>query len=438
MAKIMIMTPSHSAGGGVERILEDVQRTLHQAGHDVWLALPRSRLSDPADFLALHDTGLAVVEVPVEATTRGSRIRQLSAFLRRESPDLLINARVFDLYPAVAALKNGHSSAPRMISMIYSYEAALLWDLRGWSAVIDGVAVDAKLIADAASDLAGYPTERIERLPGPVQAPHRLRSPRKKKIRIGYVGRLQQRQKRVLDILPFMAQLDRLGIDYEMTIAGSGTAEGELRERLALEHSRNVHFLGWQSREQLYGSVYPELDILVHFAEWEGVTIAPREAMAHGVVPVISRFTALEHEGFFRDGQNALVFDPGDVERAAAHVRALDDDGRFLEELSAAAVESRRGIYSSEGVFSLWCEFVDRILDLPIRAAPAEQLPDLPSSGRLQALGIPDRVAEWLRNVTRWKNTIRRPSDEWPHTSGTAPHEWSERLHRFALGEGNR
>src|SRR5205085_37900 len=160
----------------------------------------------------------------------------------------------------------------------------------------------------------------VVEIAGGVAPPHRRRVAAPT-LRLGYVGRIATLQKRALDLADALDELRRRGVPFTCVVAGTGPEEAELRSRLP-----DVTFLGWQTTEQLYDHVYPELDVLLHFAAWEGVPIAPREAMAHGVVPVMARFRGIAAEDHFHDGVDSLTFDIGDVRAAADHVEHLHRD----------------------------------------------------------------------------------------------------------------
>ena len=82
---------------------------------------------------------------------------------------------------------------------------------------------------------------------------------------------------------------------------GSGPAELELRNKLRSGESAGkvvIHGLA-RSRFAVQGNV-SAVGRAGHFAHTEGVTIAPREAMVHGVVPLISGFVGLKTDGRFK------------------------------------------------------------------------------------------------------------------------------------------
>jgi hypothetical protein len=172
---------------------------------------------------------------------------------------------------------------------------------------------------------------------------------------------------------------------------------------------------GWLSTEKLYERVYPELDVLVHFAEWEGVTIAPREAMAHGVVPVVSRFIGLEQEGQFVDQQNALTFPVGDVSAAADAIERLHGDRALLARLSEAARNSQAGIRSERGATDAWASAFYGAMARDSRIG--RKLPPAPrDQGTLTRLHVPQAIAELVRRAR--PRIDAEPGGEWPHWSG--------------------
>ena len=192
-----------------------------------------------------------------------------------------------------------------------------------------------------------------------------------------------------------------------------------------------VSFEGWLPREALYEAVYPQLDVLVHFAEWEGNPISPREAMAHGVVPVMSRFRGCRAEGLFQDGRTVLLFDVGDTEAAARHVARLHDDRDLLRGLSQGTRGSLADSSFVDGAVAAWADTLRRAREMPMRT-PRDPRPRLPPSGALASLGIPPRMAALLRRLVGRQPVPREPADEWPHSSGLASQEELEAIRRWA------
>ena len=406
MPRILIATPTHATQGGVERILESLATHLPSRGFEVVFALAKGlRFHDPARFRAAFP---AVRGVDVDGTsgTAYGRRRALRRAIVDVRPDLVLNARLFDVYSAAAQLKReGHPL--RLAVTIQADEQEYLDDLARYAELVDCVVTSGALLAEKASRLV--PPEIVRSIPGGVAGARKhVQHDASRPLRLGYVGRVEQQQKRVLD-LPLVAdELRRRGIAFTLDVVGDGSALGELRSRV------DARFHGWLSTADLYERVFPELDVLVHFAEWEGITIAPREAMAHGVVPVISRFAGLDVEGQFVDSENALTFAVGDVNAAADAIERLHRDRSLLERLSLAARGSQEGIRSEQGAIDAWAEAFRDALARPARVG-GEVPPIRRDHGLLTRLGVPEGLAEIVRRLR--KRPHDDPGSEWPHAS---------------------
>lgn len=404
--RLFVCTPSHSLHGGVERILESLARGLPSRGIEVVFGLGRgARFNDPARFREAYPD-IRSVEVDGRSGTSWGRRHALRRAMLEVDPDLVLVARMFDAYPVASELKQ-HGHRLRLTVTIQSYESNYFADLDRYEEFVDLCVTSGERIAEVVRAISSVPAVSI---PGGVARPRRLRNPSAGPLRLGYVGRLQQQQKRVLDLFPLCEELDRRRVPYTLDIAGEGPAAAELRALLP-----QARFHGWLSTEKLYERIYPELDAFAHFAAWEGLTIAPREAMAHGVVPVVSRFAGAED---FVHGQNALTFPVGDVGAAADALELLHRDRALLERLSHAARESQQGIRTEAGALDAWAGAFAAAMAVPQRIG--RTLPKVArDSGLLTRAGVPDGVAELWRRLRRRRHAD--PGSEWPHWSGINP-----------------
>ena len=210
-----------------------------------------------------------------------------------------------------------------------------------------------------------------------------------------------------------------------MEVVGSGSpfhsSEGTLRERLKpMTDAGIVCWRGWVPKSELYERVLPSLDICLLFSPREGAPTAPREAMACGVVPVMSRFLGAHTEELYDHERNCLLFPVGDMSAAARCLQALHLDRKKLFALSTAAAQSITGKQTLAGSLSAWNDALYQIFERPPRVGG--RLPDdvARAPGRLQRLGVPAGIAEWTRRVAGRKSRGNCPSDEWPHASGLA------------------
>lgn len=417
---VLVLTPTAALRGGVESVLDDLNAGLPSRGWRLVFGLARGRFHDPRAYRAEHP-GLESIELDAGTGTRLGRVRAIQQALRRVRPEIVLNARLFDTYEAVAALKL-RGQAVRLATMVQAFEQEYLHDVARYADFVDLCLTSGQLLAQTVQRTSGLPAERVLSIPGGVRPALRARvlATPGSALRLGYVGRLDQVQKRILDLPLVLARLDGLGVPWTCRVAGTGACEAELRASLAaLGLAQRVRFEGWRSLTQLYEDVYPELDVFLHLAAFEGVTIAPREAMLHGVVPVIARFEGLEAEGHFVHERTALVFPVGDVGAAAQALARLHHERALLARLGVAACASQQGPGSLAAVLDAWDQALRRLLDAPLRVAP--RLPrEPPPSGRLAAWGLPAPVSEWLRRLARRRTPAADAGAEWPHWSGRA------------------
>lgn len=431
--RIVIASPSYATQGGVETIIRDLCRELPGRGWSPILALAQgAKFNDVARYRDAHP-GLPIVAVDGTRGTKQARLEVLAKLIGNENPDILLSFRVFDAYHAAVLAKQRRGS-PRLAIAIRGYEPQYLFDARLYRSNIDLCVVDGELLAAAAREVSGISSERVVSIPGGVRAPARMLQPRAPfvPLRLGYVGRLAQSDKRILDLVELVGLLSADGTRFLLSVVGSGPEEDALRTLLApFVQSGIVKFSGWMPSERLYSEIYPHIDCLLNFSPAEGVTISPREAMAHGVVPVISEFIGLRAERMFMHGVNSLVFPVGDMRAAAAHVRTLTRRPEYWLQLSENARTSQTGKYSADGAMDLWARTLDDcVQSSPMLAAP----PDVPrdDEGRLARLGLPPWWAQRVRDLLRVRSAPEGPGSEWPTGSGLMTPADATGIMRFA------
>jgi hypothetical protein len=250
-------------------------------------------------------------------------------------------------------------------------------------------------------------------------------------LRLLYAGRLEQQQKRALDLVPFAKHLAEKRVNFRLDICGAGPEEDRIRtdlQEFLLDGRVAMH--GWVTQSELYNRFYPQADCFIHFAAWEGVTISPREAMAHGVVPVISEFTGLHAERQFLDEVNSLTFPVGRPDAAAQRVVHLVSTPSLMAQLSIAAMESQSGRYSFAGAIDAWRDAFDKCMTLPPKTAPVPLVPEQ-FDGRLSRWGVPSSVQLKIR---RWLNkpvSHDSPGSEWPTASGLMTPDERQEIEAF-------
>jgi glycosyltransferase involved in cell wall biosynthesis len=115
---------------------------------------------------------------------------------------------------------------------------------------------------------------------------------------------------------------------------------GKLREemeRFVREHGLNVHFAGFVNQSQM-PQLYAAGDAFVLASTFEPRGTVVNEAMASGLPLIVTDvFGAIGD--IVREGENALVFRPGDVGALAAHLDRLIDEPALRARMAARSRE---------------------------------------------------------------------------------------------------
>lgn len=421
MKRLLIISRCSEPRGGADRIIVDLCRELPNMGWDVVLGLTQGANFNSVERYCEFHGDITALAIDGTLGTRRSRLKALERCIRTTEPDVVLSVRVADVYEVMAGLKQKMQDPPRLAVGVRAFEAPYFFDLKRYIGFVDLCVTSGQLIAKACSDLAGIDPSRAISIPGGVRPPH-VPSDRvsvSRPVRILYAGRLEQSQKRCLDLIAVASELQSRGVKFQLVIAGAGPAESEMRQAAIKEGLESrVEFLGWVAEEDLYASVYPQADLFLHTAAWEGVTIAPREAMAHGVVPVMSEFIGCKAEGQFVHDRTALTFPVGDVNRAADHIQTLIQHPETYQRLSGGAQQSQQDGYSFRGTMKSWDTALKECLrNSSLLSASIPVVVDK-TSGVLANLPVPNFIADGIRRLLRRPVQHKSPGSEWPTTTG--------------------
>jgi glycosyltransferase involved in cell wall biosynthesis len=246
------------------------------------------------------------------------------------------------LYVAVAKL-----CGVRVVYQVHGGSVANLWTpaLRATLRWPDAVVVLAQSELDEIRKLV--PRQNVALVPNAIDcAPLlQLRRSSSRTLRLVHIGRLI-RAKGVFDMVEGLALAQRQGVAAHLVIAGDGPAAADLRaavERLGL--GRAVTFAG-----PAYGEdkrkLLAEADVLLLPSHAEGLPYALLEAMAAGVVPVVTPVGAIAD--VVQRGVHGVFVPVGDPGAIAAAIRELAGERERLARMSAACCERVAARYSVE------------------------------------------------------------------------------------------
>lgn len=322
----------------------------------------------------------------------------VSRLLRELSPDIVLPNYSDLSYYAALRERDRSGRACRVIAAAHtndSYYRSLIAS-HDW----DGAVAVSDACAEWLRPLAGdRPYRKV--VYGVPSAPFARLMP-DTTLRLAYVGRMVEAQKRVSDLLVLIAAMDELGVSYEFDIVGDGDALSLWQRRLVARKPRGeVRIHGARSLDWVQ-RFWPKVDVNVLVSDSEGTSISMLESMAHGVIPCV---TAVDTgvTDIVQDGVNGIAVPVGDMSRMAARLGAIGSD---LQARSAIAAAARRTI-CEKGLTVESCAVAWRGLFTEVLARPGERhtlegkgAPIVPSAG-------PNVASQRSRWYEEWESGIR-------------------------------
>jgi glycosyltransferase involved in cell wall biosynthesis len=404
--RILFCSPAARVGGGVELWMESLTQELESREVEVVTALARGKFHDPVRYAAYHRVSNPI-PVDGESGFREVRIANLLRVFRRVDPDVILPANLSDAILAAAYAKT-RGARSRLAVCLHGQSEEQLSFVNRLAPFIDLATSVSKRMAMATRE-AMADKGRVRHLPTGVRPPLNGFAARPALRDIAYVGRLDNREKRVLDAVPLIRNLRGGGVTFHF--AGAGVDESKLRDRLRGEA---VVFHGSLTHEELYRDLYPNVDGLVIFSEAEGGPIVAWEAMAHGVVPIVSDYVGRTEEDVIRNGETGVVFPVGDMAAAADAIRRFTTPGTLLR-LSRRTREELPAAYTHRHFVESWHQALSDCIAMPARCGAAAALPPLVSAGRLARLGLSVTAMARLRSLVGTMYSHADSGSEWPH-----------------------
>ncbi len=164
-------------------------------------------------------------------------------------------------------------------------------------------------------------------------------------IQLGFLGRLEHISKGVLFIPEILKHLNVSGVEFHLTIAGTGVYERGLK-RLLNRYIRNgsVEFIGELPPEET-PEFLSKQDVLVFTSQSEGCPNTLIEGIMAGCVPVVWRLDGIT-DFIVQDSRTGYVVSLGDCQTFAEKISTLSGNRKQLESMSSAAIEDARRRFS--------------------------------------------------------------------------------------------
>ncbi len=219
-------------------------------------------------------------------------------------------------------------------------------------------------------------------------------------LRILYLGRIDQEQKRVRLFPQILGALAAAGLPFHWTVAGDGPERAFLQE--AMKSAGPAGTVSFPGRIQYSDvpKVLAEHDVFLLASDYEGLPLSLLEAMARGVVPVVSDLPSGVREVV--DAETGKLVAPDNIPGYAQAILWLHSHREELDRLSRNARRAVREKFSVAAMADRWLALLD--------AAPTAPV-SWPQRWRIKPILLtpqPWRFSPPLRLARRWALRVLR------------------------------
>lgn len=442
-SRLLFVAPSYYVLSGLATWLDYLLPGLERKGYDCHLGLVTGHLHKPKPYLDAHPYGKVTTVTNSTGTVIG-RARAVTLAVEQVNPDAVISVNVPDSILATLRVPSHGGQPPHKIMTIHGIEADIMADAKQFSKLLDGVICTNRLTQkllmssiDADDRVVYYAPYGVPCMSSSKEVT-KIKGP--KTFRIGFVGRIENGQKLVMDLPEICRELSEADFPFELWIAGTGPDEARLREELQpYAQSGKVKYLGFVPPQEMGDDVYRQIDSLLVTSRWETGPIIIWEAFSYGVPVVTSNYIGSGLEGSLIEGENCLMFEIGDTKSAAKKIRSLAD-ARHRDMIVEGGMQLLKERYIQERSIAAWAKAIQAILDVPPKQREMSMPPR--NSGRLDRIFGPG-LAETVRERLGISFVHSDPGAEWPHALNDTPSDaefWqlAARLDRPSHGSAPR
>ena len=319
--------------GGTLTLYKTLRRTMSAYGWDVY-ALSLCRAGHESDWQeAAADDGC--VRIDYDSSNPRSGARRFVEWCEHRGLDIVI---IVDDRVATSAIPH-FSSKIRVVAQACTIAAVnYRLDTRFLGETDTVIATSPRQYADL-YEIYHVPAEKLTMVPHGVDIPSWETDSIPHggtELRLGYVGRLDHVFKGVFYLPKILRQLDCCATRFHLDIVGTGPAENRLRQALGeYVQQGSVRFHGHVPNERIYGHI-KAMQVLIIPSIFEGFGLSLIEAMAAGVVPVVSRIRGVT-DWIVTHGKTGILCGVGDTRAFAQAIASLDRNRKALAAMAIAA-----------------------------------------------------------------------------------------------------
>lgn len=261
----------------------------------------------------------------------------LATWVNEQNPDVYVVSASPDigwtvlphLDPQIATLTIGHNDSETFYMPARHYSKFLT----------RAIGVSDEICRQYVSE-CGMPEERVEWIPYGVETSDAApQGGEGGSLNLVYVGRLDEQQKRISDIVKIARSLSEKGIDFKFSIVGDGDEMQKVRAELGSEiASGKVILHGWVDENEVL-AILRRSDVFLLTSNYEGFCIALIEAMGNGCCPVVTDIRS-GNKQLVKDGENGFVVPVGDIDAFVDRISLLASGRETLLRMRQAAWET--------------------------------------------------------------------------------------------------
>jgi len=301
MPKILHITESFLRIGGVETILNN------------WIK---------ADA---QSAGLAMLDINADSNLktrkyglRKSKLDSLSCIKKNVvKMNLKCNTIISHNFSGLHSL-SGLIEYDRIFAYLHSNSLDILTRVNTESKYVDGYIVGSEKLAEDVERLLGSTSISTYPINCPIDADffNKCKKRKRRKIIIGYAGRLENEQKKVKRLHDLCRCLDQREILFRLQIAGEGTQEKKLRKLLS---AFPVEFLGPLNKNKLINA-FRSWDFQIITSDYETGPMSVFEGIASGVIPILPNIDC-QAKDLLLEKHNDLIYTKGNMNEAAEQIK---------------------------------------------------------------------------------------------------------------------
>lgn|GEM_PF-1045710 len=183
-----------------------------------------------------------------------------------------------------------------------------------------------------------------------------------KPIKLGYAGRISKLQKRMDLFIQLLEELERWGIPYYLELAGDGDYKAEIQTYVERNHlSHKIKLLGKIHRDDI-PVFWMDKDICINIADYEGRSLSIVEAMAQGVVPIVTNTSGVSDD--IVCGENGFVVELGDYKKMAQYIKYLSENRELLPTMGNLAYMELAEKSDMQKHYEYWKNTIEYVLEL--------------------------------------------------------------------------